>query len=104
MTELDREDIKAAVHSALDEHDLLSREDVRTIVRETVAETLRRVGVDPERPEETAAALHFVKEWRATTESIKNKTILAIVGVVVAGTLSALWLGFKAMLTASGKH
>ncbi len=36
-----------------------------------------------------------VRAWRESTEAIKRKGFLAIVGVIVTGIAGALWLGIR---------
>lgn len=43
----------------------------------------------------------YLRELRLTSESIKSKTLLAFVGVLVTGLLSAVAIGVKAMITGS---
>jgi hypothetical protein len=88
---------------------------------ETVHKTLLAIGIDASDP--IAAQRDFatmrevvkmvldpnyrkdwehVRWWREAMESLKNKGVIAFVGIVVAGLASALWLGLQDMFV--GKH
>lgn len=50
----------------------------------------------------TSQDMAYLRELRLTSESIKSKTLLAFVGFLVTGLLSAVVLGVKGMMT--GAH
>ena len=102
MTDHDRESIKQAVSEAIRESGVLTESDVREIVKDTVHTTLERMGIDPKNLRAMSDDVRFVHEWRTTTDAIKNKSILALVGIVVTGFAAALWIGLKALLAVKG--
>jgi len=84
--------------------------------KEAVAELFLKLGLDISNPIEVQrdmAALRavserindpemlndmtYLRELRVTSESIKSKTLLTLVGIVVAGICSALVLGIKSL-------
>jgi len=77
---------------------VLSKDELKDLMKETVRETLTGVGLDMEHPLEVQQDIAFLHELRHTTESIKGKAILASVGVVVVGFIGVAWLGIKAVL------
>lgn len=77
---------------------ILTREELQSLMRETIVQTLTSCGVDLSEPIELQADFRFVRDWRRSTESIRGKAILAAVGLLVVGLLGVLWLGFKALL------
>lgn len=102
MNHSEREEIKKAVAEAVTETGVLTDAEVRRIVKEAVRETLLRSGIDPDDAKAISDDLRYVREWRATTDAIKSKSILALVGLVVTGLAAALWLGFKALVSSQG--
>lgn len=46
--------------------------------------------------------LHL-RKWRKSMDSVQSKGLLAIVGMIVAGGIATLWIGFKDLLT-GGTH
>ncbi len=64
-------------------------------IRETVHETLTELGIDHAEPREMQKDFAHLREARVTMEQIRNKGIMALVGFLVAGVLSASWLGIK---------
>lgn len=78
---------------------ILTREELQSLMRETIVQTLTSCGVDLSEPIELQADFRFVRDWRRSTESIRGKAILAAVGLLVVGLLGVLWLGFKALLS-----
>ena len=95
MNTSERNEIKQAVSEAVRETGALPREEIRQIVKEAVCEEMARAGINPD-DHETAEDMRYVRELRATTDSIKNKTIVAVVGLVVTGVAGVLLLGLKA--------
>lgn len=39
--------------------------------------------------------LEHIRKWRTTMDAIQSKGVLTIVGIISAGTLAAVWIGFK---------
>ena len=78
---------------------VLTKDELRVLMRETIVQTLTSCGVDLSEPIELQADFRFIRDWRKSSESIKGKAILAAVGVLVVGLLGVLWLGFRALLS-----
>ena len=77
---------------------VLTREELRQVVKESVHETLTTIGVDPSNPIEMQKDFQHLREWRESMKTIKNRSMLTIVGVVTTGIIAALWIGFKDFL------
>lgn len=75
------------------------RGEIVQAVDEGVTEALTRVGIDAEDPMEMQRDMQFVRDWRTTVGSVRRKGLLTAVGFLVAGTVGALWLGIKSLLT-----
>ena len=73
----------------------LDHDDISKIVEETVDKVLERLGIDTSNPIAMQRDFSHVRAWRESTEVIKRKGFLAIVGVIVTGIAGALWLGIR---------
>ena len=98
MNESERNEIKSAVAEAVTESGVLTDSEVRRIVKETVHETLRHSGIDPDDAEANAADRRYVRDWRQTTDSIKRKSLFAAITLVVTGIAGLLWMGLKSAM------
>lgn len=78
---------------------ILTKEELRQLMRETVTEALTKLGMDTSHPLEVQRDFQFVRDWRITTESVKGKAVLAAVGITVVGILSLVWLGIKSIIS-----
>lgn len=77
----------------------LTPEEARLLIREAVRETFLMLGVTVDDPIEVQKDFNHLREWRNTTESIKSKGLLTMIGVMASGALAAIWLGLKEMLS-----
>ncbi len=73
----------------------LTPEEARALIREAVRETFLMLGVKVDDPIEVQKDFQHLREWRNTTESIKSKGLLTVMGMLVSGMLAALWVGIK---------
>lgn len=76
----------------------LTPEEARALIREAVRETFLMLGVKVDDPIEVQKDFQHLRKWRTTTDSIKSKGLLTLVGIAVSGIAAAVWLGFKALL------
>lgn len=76
----------------------LTPDEARALIREAVRETFLMLGVKVDDPIEVQKDFQHLREWRSTTESVKAKSLLAVVGVVVSGLAAAIWMGIREML------
>ncbi len=68
------------------------------IVEKSVRQTLISLGLATDDPIEMQKDFQYIRSLRTSTESVKSKALLALVGVVVSGMAAAIWLGFKELL------
>lgn len=77
----------------------ISEEQLRKIVHETVqqtvSETLVRLGVEVTDPIEMQKDFQHLRDWRETTNTVKSKALLAMVGLLVSGLAASVWMGLK---------
>jgi len=76
----------------------MTRDELKDLAKETAHEVLRGLGVDVDEPLEFQKDMAHVREWRKSSAAVKSAGLLAAVGVLVTGTLGALWLGIKSSL------
>jgi hypothetical protein len=74
------------------------QDDIRDLIKETVDETLIRLGVASDDPLDMQRDFQFLREFRTSTEKIKSKGILAAIGLIVAALLGVAWVGFTHLL------
>jgi len=92
LSDLLAESVTRALQSSAHEDRL------KAVVHEAVNHTLVSLGFDIEEPKEMRKDMTHLRTWRETTESVKNKTTLAIVGILVSGILAAIWVGIKELV------
>lgn len=73
----------------------LTADEARVLIRETVRETLLTLGLSTDDPIQVQKDFQHLREWRQTTEAVKSKALLAVVGVIVSGLVAAMWMGVK---------
>ena len=76
----------------------LTEVEAHALIRATVRETFLMLGVKVDDPIEVQKDFQHLRDWRCTTDSIKSKGVLAIVGLATSGLLAALWVGFKELV------
>lgn len=76
----------------------MTPEEVREMIRQTVRETFTTLGVQVNDPIEVQKDFQHLREWRTTTDSIKKKGIMTMVGILITGAVAAAWLGIKALV------
>ena len=72
---------------------------VQDAVRLAVQETLVTLGMDATNPLGLQKDMAFMRELRETSEKVKSRGLLVLVGILVAALTGAMWLGFKAGIT-----
>jgi len=80
----------------------LSRADVESIAEAAADKAVRRLltelGIEHHDPLEMQADFLHLRRWRRVTERAAGRFLLTAIGIVTAGGLAALWLGFKASI------
>lgn len=73
--------------------DRLTEQEIERIVEKSVRKTLVTMGVDCTDPLEMQRDFQALRDWRRASESIRSKGVMTVIGILVAGTLGALWVG-----------
>ena len=79
----------------------LTRDEVDSIVRKTVKETLTSMGIDAADPIEMQRDFQMLRDWRKASTSVRTKVLMTAIGLLTAGALGALAVGVKSVLTKS---
>lgn len=92
------EDIRTIVAETLAEQQRLQRDDIDAIVLRAIATILTSFGIEEEDRRELRADFQHLRRWRKSVEQAQSYTFKAVITVIVAGFVGAIWLGIKVML------
>jgi hypothetical protein len=91
-------DIRAIVVETLAEQQRLHRDEIDAVVLKTIATILTSFGIEAEDRKELRADFQHLRRWRKSVEQAQSYTFKAVITVIVAGFVGAVWLGIKATL------
>jgi hypothetical protein len=77
---------------------VLSEQELEELMERAIVRAFVKIGLDVDKPFEVQRDFQFVRDLRTTSESIKGKTIITALGVILIGALGIFWLGLKALL------
>ncbi len=72
-----------------------AQDDMADVISETVRQTLMQLGVDTNSPIEMQRDFQHLREWRKVTGELKQKGLLALLGIFVSGAVAAFFIGVK---------
>jgi hypothetical protein len=98
MSPMREEDIRTIVAETLAEQQRLQRDDIDAIVLRAIATILTSFGIEDEDRKELRADFQHLRRWRKSVEQAQSYTFKAVITVIVAGLLGAVWLGVKVVL------
>jgi hypothetical protein len=98
MSAVRDEDIRAIVAETLAEQQRLHHDDIDAVVFRAIATILTSFGIEEEDRKELRADFQHLRRWRKSVEQAQSYTFKAVITVIVAGLVGALWLGIKVML------
>lgn len=73
----------------------MTKDELRSLIKETVSDTLTQLGLENRSPMEMQRDFQFLRKMRKGSESVGKAAVVAIVTTLVGGVLALLWLGFK---------
>ena len=76
---------------------VMSREDLESLIQETVNRTLTEIGLDHTNPIELQKDFQALRDWRESMVEVRKKTLLTIIGILATGLVAAIWVGLKQM-------
>ena len=98
MTDISDDAIRTVVAETLCEQQRMHHGDIDAVVDRAVASVLASFGIEEEDRRELRADLQHLRRWRKSVEQAQGFTFKAVITIIVAGFLGAVWLGMKAML------
>ena len=93
-----REDIKSVVIETLAEQQRRHWDAIDAVVVKTIATTLTSFGIEEDDRQQLRADLQHLRRWRKSVEQAQSYTFKPVITVIVTGVVGALWLGIKATL------
>ena len=98
MNAMRDQDIRAIVAETLAEQQRLHHNDIDAVVLRTMATILTSFGIEEEDRKELRADFQHLRRWRKSVEQAQSYTFKAVITIIVAGLVGAVWLGIKVML------
>jgi len=86
---------KRAARLELQNHPVLTRDDVTDVVAEAVKQTLLQLGVDFSQPIEMQRDFQHLRQWRRAGEELRSKGMLAILTIFLTGVVGLIVVGLK---------
>lgn len=77
----------------------LTKDEMKELIKEAVGEAFTKLGIDANDPLEMQRDFQHLREWRLAVAAMRTKGMLTIIGIVVAGSVAAFWLGVKSTIT-----
>tara|TARA_R110000787_G_scaffold72823_5_gene162411 strand:+ start:3054 stop:3317 length:264 start_codon:yes stop_codon:yes gene_type:complete len=74
----------------------LTRGELKELLQEAVQDAFTKMGMDVLDPLEMQRDFQHLRDWRLAVASVQSKSMLTLVGLLIAGFVAALWIGFKA--------
>lgn len=74
---------------------MVTEEDMRKIVKETVQEAFTSLGIDIHQLQEMQADMYFLRHFRKSREEMLNKLSTKILLIIATGGVYLLWEAFK---------
>ena len=98
MSEMSDDDIRAVVMETLAEQQRIHHSDIDAVVVRAIATVLTSFGIEEEDRRELRADFEHLRRWRKSVEQAQSYTFKAMITIIVAGFVGAVWLGIKVML------
>lgn len=78
-----------------DQHIVMTTEELRKVMRETVHETLITLGMESSDPIEMQKDFQHLRDWRKSTEAVKRKGLMTLSAIAFAGIIGAVVMAIK---------
>ena len=98
MADISEDTIRAVVAETLGEQQRIHNGDIEVVVDRAIATVLASFGIEEDDRRELRADFQHLRRWRKSVEQAQGFTFKAVISVIVAGFLGAVWLGIKVML------
>lgn len=95
---MNRDEVQEVVQECMARAPLMCEDEVRSLVRETVRETLTTLGVDQEEPLLVQQDLAWLRSTRLASAAMRARAGAALLGILLTAGATACWLGLRAIL------
>lgn len=75
----------------------LSEDQLKDLMKQAVNETLTSIGIETTDPLEMQRDFQHLRDWRMAVDAVQGKSIMTLIGVLVAGAAGLAWLGLRAV-------
>ena len=99
MADISEDTIRVVVAETLGEQQRIHSGDIEAVLDRAIATVLASFGIEEDDRRELRADFQHLRRWRKSVEQAQGFTFKAVISVIVAGFLGAVWLGIKAMLS-----
>ena len=93
---MDSAEIRQVVEQVLAAEREQHAKSMDDIAIKTMATILAAFGIDADDTKEIRADFQHLRSWRKSVELVQTTSFKTAVGILVTGTLAALWLGIQA--------
>ena len=98
VSEISEDAIRAVVIETLCEQQRSHHGDIEAVVDRAITTVLTSFGIEEDDRRELRADFQHLRRWRKSVEHAQSYTFKAVITIIVAGFLGAIWLGAKSML------
>ena len=98
MVEISEDTIRSVVAETLGEQQRIHHDDIDAVVDRAITTVLASFGIEEDDRRELRADFQHLRRWRKSVEQAQGFTFKAVITVIVAGFLGAVWLGIKVTL------
>ncbi|MCK1710743.1 MULTISPECIES: hypothetical protein [unclassified Bradyrhizobium] len=91
-------EIRLIVAETLAERHRLQQESIDAIVLKATASVLASFGIEEDDRKELRADFQHLRRWRKSVEQAQSYAFKAVITVIAAGLMGAVWLGVKVVL------
>src|ERR1700733_12933961 len=98
MADIDEDTIRTVVAETLCEQQKIHHCDIDAVVDRAITTVLASFGIEEDGRRELGSVFRHLRRWRKSVEHAQGFTFKAVISIIVAGFLGALWLGIKGMV------
>lgn len=94
--------VKLLIDAAVKEAVAEMAETRDAVIKQAVAEAMKgfalTLGIKSDDPIEMQKDLAHLRRWRQSVESVQQKGLITLIGIIATGLAGATWVGFKSAL------
>jgi hypothetical protein len=96
MNSLSRDEVRAIIQETLAEQTHQQSSDAT--IMHTIATILTSFGIEDDDRKEIRADFQHLRRWRKSVEQAQSYTFKTVITIIATGLIGALWLGIKALV------